>query len=229
MKNVRDIDYDQKFKVSEIFYSIEGEGIRQGMPASFIRLFGCNLDCGYCDSKYACSGDEFSEMTLSDIVRVGTQCTSKNITITGGEPMLQNIEDLVYAFKYLGCSVNVETNGSFHIDRLIECNTDIITMDWKSISSGYSTFMKKSNLSLLRKQDVLKFVVSDQNDIFQMDKILAKLTNVTNVFVSPVYGEIPTKVLAENIKELARREYVNIPRMQLQIHKIIWDAESRGV
>lgn len=222
-------------KINEIFYSIEGEGIRAGIPCIFIRTYGCNLNCSYCDSNYACKGDEYVEMTPVEILNKISDYPTKYVTLTGGEPLLQKgainlIEDLCRH----GYKVNIETNGAVDLSSINKFREEhwrllsddlIITMDWKSISSGMSSAMLIDNLKYLKSQDVLKFVVGSNEDLIQMKQFLDSNRIYTkNIFVSPIFGDIEPKTIVEFILS-------NTPnvRMQLQIHKFIWDANMRGV
>lgn len=228
-------------KVSEIFASIEGEGIRTGYPAIFIRLFGCNIKCSYCDSQYACVGPDYKEMSVIDILNVVTELTTRyniyKVTLTGGEPLIQDpdVYKLIEALTStenceIPYEVNIETNGAVSIDKVLQLpgsDNVIITMDWKSISSGMSDHMLVSNLSLLRDQDVLKFVVGCPADLDQMSDILEKFSGVIkcNIFVSPIFDRIEPKRIVQYILDNSLTQV----RVQIQIHKIIWDPTMRGV
>lgn len=224
-------------KVVEIFNSIEGEGSRAGYLATFIRLHGCNLMCSYCDSLYACSGDDFEEMTYIDIINRVNKYNCKRITITGGEPLIHDdINKLVQALITCGYRVNIETNGSEPIDKLVEYllsdfSTDCInqhlmfTVDWKSYSSKMSRFNLPDNLRLLNAKDVLKFVVGDKRDLDQMKDLLSHHELNCQVFVSPIFGDIEPKEIVEYLQ----MNELNQVRFQLQIHKFVWPADMRGV
>lgn len=218
---------DTKFKVSEIFKSIDGEGIRSGYVVTFIRLFGCNLNCTYCDSSYACKGQEYQEMSLCDILDKVKQLNCPKITLTGGEPLL-NLDNTMILIQTLishGYEINIETNGSIDISSLIELPV-ILTVDHKSISSNMSEYMIKSNIDKLRENDVLKFVVQTAEDLQQMVKILQNHKNIKcSIYVSPVFDKIDPATIVEFLKS---QSLYNV-RIQLQLHKIIWDSQKRGV
>ncbi len=220
---------DDKFRVSEIFKSIEGEGIRAGFPAVFVRLHGCNLNCSYCDSTYACIGSDYSIMTLKQIVDAVRAYKIYRVTLTGGEPLIySNCVNLIAALINYGIEVNVETNGSIDLNCLSSLMKDpklIITMDWKSYSSGEALKMKTSNLLMLTSNHVLKFVVGTYEDLEQMNKILNTFPLHCKIFVSPVFGKIEPK----SIVEYLLNNNLYYVRMQLQIHKFIWDPNMRGV
>lgn len=226
-------------KVCEIFRSIEGEGIRAGYPAMFVRLFGCNLNCSYCDSTYACKPNEghksyqdWSLNTIMEMVRAGQV---HRVTITGGEPLIhEDTLELVQCLLDNDYEVNIETNGSIDISPYLDLNNSddklIITMDWKSLSSNMSDRMLASNLSLLRTNDVIKFVVSSDRDLDQMYRVLSDNELNCNVFVSPVFDEIEPKTIVDYIlSECDRSPYFDNVRIQLQLHKLIWDPNTRGV
>ena len=216
-------------KVNEIFASIEGEGIRAGLPCVFIRLHGCNLHCSYCDSNYACEGSDYAKMSIDTIVDKVKSYGVPRATVTGGEPLIQkDIWKLIRKLSDEKISVNVETNGSIDISRNEKFSYEdnlIITMDWKSISSGESTKMLESNLDQLTDSDVLKFVVGNTKDLDQMRSIIDNHDLDCHLFVSPVFG----KIEARNIVEYLLKNHLNNVRIQLQIHKYIWDPNKRGV
>ena len=217
---------DTLFRVSEIFLSIDGEGIRAGYPVTFIRLHGCPLSCSYCDSTYATEGDDYTLMSMEEIINVVYNKGLFRVTLTGGEPLNNEFAyDLVLELRNRGYEVNIETNGSFPIDRFSHLNNTIITMDYKCYSSGMTDKMDVDNFMYLRRQDVLKFVVGDINDLNQMRDILNQYRIYCNVFVSPVFGKIDPKDI---VTYLLDNNLENV-RLQLQMHKIIWDPNMRGV
>ena len=215
--------------VNEIFKSIEGEGVRAGYPTLFIRLFGCNLGCSYCDTRYSCSGTEYTEKSPEEIVE---HCKRwypniKRVTLTGGEPLIhRDIRLLIYDLTSNGYEVNIETNGSIDIEPYARFDNVIITMDWKSPSSGMNELMCKPNLALLRPQDVLKFVVGSTADLFEMSAIIVENQIKAQKFVSPVFNKIQPVNIAQFI--LARPELYDC-RLQVQLHKIVWEPSMRGV
>jgi len=215
-----------KYHISEIFDSIEGEGKRTGYMSIFVRFTGCNLRCSYCDTKYAqVMGQDDTEMDEDELIEKINSYPWKRVTLTGGEPLLQNIGNLVHRLNYTGYKVNIETNGA--VPFLDERYTNVFyTMDWKCPSSGENDKMLKDNLKQLTKYDVLKFVVGNQEDLNEMRRIVTsyKTTNKPIFYVSPVFGEIEPKEIVEYV-----RENVLDVCVQLQLHKIIWDPDERGV
>jgi len=212
--------------VNEIFKSIEGEGIRTGYPVTFIRLYGCNLDCSYCDTSYSCEGKDYTEMQIPSIVKGVEKLGVKRITLTGGEPLIhKNVEGLVDELLNEGFEVNIETNGSVDIYPYIKKPNVIITMDYKSISSGENSKMNPANFRYLREQDVLKFVVGSKEDLADMKRIIETYSPSCNIFVSPIFNQIETSEIVEFIKD----NKLNEVRVQVQLHKIIWEPSKRGV
>ena len=210
-------------KVVEIFKSIDGEGIRVGYPVTFIRLAGCNLRCNYCDTKYSYEDEKFTEMTPQEIYIQVYKLGGKRITLTGGEPLIhKDVKVLVDLLIQKGYEVNIETNGSVDITLFLDKHT-IITMDYKCASSDMEDKMLLDNISKLRKQDVLKFVVSDDNDLDTVQRIYQN-TKAT-VYISPVFGRIEPKQIVEYMLE----NNMENCRVQVQLHKIIWNPEERGV
>lgn len=228
-----------KFPLSEIFYSIDGEGSRTGSPAIFIRLFGCNCKCSYCDSVYACESSNdtlgFRFVDLDEIIlAVESFAPCKCVTLTGGEPLIhEHIDVLISELRVRGYWVNIETNGSIDLGPIIEKQANkkssmdyFFTMDWKSISSGEASKMLSSNLELLDTNDVLKFVVGTEEDLDQMKQVLEANPEIdAQIYVSPVWGKIEPAKLVEYVLN-NKLVYVKV---QVQLHKIIFDPMARGV
>jgi 7-carboxy-7-deazaguanine synthase len=215
-------------KVVEKFVSINGEGLRAGELAVFIRFAGCNLDCSYCDTKWANEDFRGEEMSAAEIVEYIKSIGIKNITLTGGEPLLADGIDellqLLSAEKEL--STEIETNGSVDF-RELKRERIIFTTDIKCPSSGMSQNNNFDNFSVLDFCDCVKFVVSDKNDLDYALKIITehKLTEKTNVFLSPVFG----KISPEEIVQFMKDNKMNNVKLNIQLHKIIWNPEKRGV
>jgi 7-carboxy-7-deazaguanine synthase len=216
-------------KVYEIFDSIEGEGKRSGELTTFIRLAGCNLNCSYCDTKYAQSEDSFNnEYCVNDIL---SQINYMNVTITGGEPLIHlGIDSLLQALLNRGFNVNIETNGSVDISQFKRkkitgiANMPFFTMDFKCYSSGMTDQMCLNNLHILDQNDVLKFVVQDERDLEQV--FLLSWVNAQK-YISPVFGKIEPKQIVEFMKR--NKDVMCDYKLQLQLHKIIWSPEEKGV
>jgi len=220
----------EKMPVVEIFLSIEGEGIRTGLPVVFVRFAGCNLRCGYCDTKYS-YGDTIDKniehLSLNELTARIMSYKLDQVTFTGGEPLLETeyIEWFIKAFpKY---TVNIETNGSIDVgvDTGIQTKNSIITMDYKCPSSGMESHMLLTNLEKLREQDVLKFVVGTQEDLDKVVELLNVYHVKCHVYLSPVFGQMDLERLANFV---IKYRYLRL-RVGIQIHKIIWDPLKRGV
>lgn len=218
-----------KLIVNEIFGSIDGEGLRTGELATFIRLAGCNLRCSYCDTDYSLTIKDGEEMSIEEIIQKVKEIGYKNITLTGGEPLIhKNVKQLINALIEQEYKVNIETNGAVDISPYIDKDL-LITMDYKTNSSGMIKFMINNNLKLLRENDVLKIVCkkSDFKDI----KELLKNNNIKcYLYLSPIFNEIEYYELVDFLKELHKEKYdTSKTRVQVQLHKIIWEPSKRGV
>lgn len=211
-------------KVNEIFYSIEGEGKRAGMPCVFIRLYGCNLNCSYCDTRYSCENEEYSEMSIDEIIAKVMEYGCRNVTITGGEPLLHtDLIELLRALKKGLYEVNIETNGSFM--PLSKMDNVFYTMDFKTLSSGMTYKMNRKAFSELTENDVIKFVVGDITDLYQAIGFYYGEQIKAIPYVSPIFGKIEPSEIAEFLKMNKLDDW----RLQLQIHKYIWEPQKRGV
>lgn len=156
------------YKVVEIFCSINGEGMKAGKLAVFVRMKGCNLACSYCDTSWANEKDaSYQEMTADEIVQQVKENQVENVTLTGGEPLLQaGIEQLLQKLADAGLEVEIETNGSVSLKPYATISPKIsFTMDYKLASSGMEDKMDLQNFSILTANDTVKFVVSDRKDL----------------------------------------------------------------
>ncbi len=218
---------DHKFNVNEIFYSIQGEGSRIGKPCIFLRFQGCLLRCVWCDTPYALERKEIANlMTADEIFANIAKYDCKFLMLTGGEPLEQEyISEFISEACDKGYEVVIETNGQQDIakvDKRAVCILDIKCPDSKMAKKN-----KYENLDLIEAKDEVKFVISSKGDFdFALDVIekhnLFKKTE--NVLFSPVFGVVEPIELANWILEK------NLPaRMQLQLHKYIWEPSTRGV
>ena len=220
------------YRVVERFVSINGEAARAGELAVFIRFAGCNLGCGYCDTKWANESDvSYEELSEDDIIDYVRRTEVKNVTLTGGEPLLQpGAEEVIIALQSgkLPHSVEIETNGSVDLAPFASLDKrPVFTMDYKLPGSGMESFMNKGNMKLLQKQDSVKFVASDQGDLDRALEIIEEydLQNRCGVFISPVFGSLEP----DRIVDLILKHRLNGVRVGLQLHKFIWDPQKRGV
>lgn len=217
--------------VVEKFVSINGESRRAGQLAVFVRFRGCNLNCGYCDTKWAnsdkCSAEEMSPEEIYKYVK-STGVT--NVTLTGGEPLLQ--KDMMRLLEIMSDDkslyVEIETNGSIDISRFknIE-NAPSMTMDFKSPSSGMCDKMLMDNYKFIDKKDTVKFVCGSAEDLEKAKEIIERfnLTEKCAVYLSPIFGSIELSDIVDFMKD----NRLNGVNMQLQMHKYIWNPEEKGV
>ena len=218
------------FKVVEIFESINGEGMRAGELAVFVRMKGCNLSCNYCDTMWANEADcEFEEMTADRIVERVKKSGIKNVTLTGGEPLLQKDADkLLKLFSdEKDIRVEIETNGSVNLSPFLKYENTSFTIDYKLPESDMEKYMDLENFKILRKKDTLKFVASSVNDLKKAKDIIEKydLIDRVNIIFSPVFGKIELTDIVDFLKD----NKLNDVMMQLQMHKFIWAPDERGV
>lgn len=218
-----------KYKVVEKFISINGEGSRAGQLAAFIRFNYCNLNCRYCDTMYANTVDApYELLSDQDILDYLDNSNIVNVTLTGGEPLIQdNINILINLLLKNNYSVEIETNGSVDIKPFINQMRPIFTLDYKTPSSNMENKMCLNNYQYLTKNDVVKFVVGNLDDLNKAQEIIARydLTNRAKVYFSPIFGMIePSMIVDYMIKH-----HMNDVYMQLQMHKYIWNVDQRGV
>lgn len=219
---------DFKFNVVEIFDSIDGEGKRTGELTTFIRLAGCNLNCSYCDTKYAQKFDEGTEMTISQIIDKVDSFHNKNVTLTGGEPIARLwIEELIMRLSMYGFNINIETNGSAILYQIPRFKNVFYTMDYKCPSSNMEEKMDLDNLEFLDKDDVLKFVVGSIEDLEKCRYILSMHNIKAQIYLSPVFKKIEPKEIVEFMKQ--NKDIFKNAKVQVQLHKIIWNPDERGV
>lgn len=221
--NKSDIKQSPILHVSEIFHSIQGESSFAGQPCVFVRLSGCPLRCAWCDSEYAFYGG--TDMAVEEIVAMvrGYQCPL--VEVTGGEPLHQpETFALIARLCSEGYEVLIETSGAIDISS-VDSRAHLI-LDVKCPGSGMADRMRWENLALLRKKDEAKFVIKDRADYEWACSILKQheLATQCTVLFGPVFGELDLRELAEWI--LADRLPV---RLQVQLHKFIWDPDTRGV
>lgn len=212
------------FRVTEIFSSIEGEGKRTGQLVTFIRLYGCNLNCSYCDSRYSCENGDFKSLTLNDILENVKAIGNTRITLTGGEPLLsEEVEQLLSSLVTRGYEINIETNGSVPLK--IRDDNLFYTMDYKCPSSGQEHKMFIENLKFLKDSDVIKFVVGSQEDLKRAYDVVRLSDVKAKIYLSPVFGKIEPVEIVDFVEEMKWEE----ANVQIQIHKIIWNPAMRGV
>ncbi len=209
-----------RLRVSEIFYSLQGESRTVGWPTVFIRLAGCPLRCTYCDTEYAFQGGEW--MSFDDILRQCAVFHPRYVTVTGGEPLAQkNCLALLQRLCDDGYAVSLETSGALDITA-VDLRVTIV-MDLKTPSSGEEAKNRYRNISELKPSDQIKFVLGTRADYDWARAKLAEydLTQRCEVLFSPVQGELSATDLANWILE------DRLPlRMQIQLHKLLWGDEK---
>lgn len=208
-------------RVTEIFLSLQGETSRVGLPTVFVRLTGCPLRCGYCDTAYAFHGGE--SRTLDSVLAEVATHQAKYVTVTGGEPLAQkNCPVLLRMLADHGYSVSLETSGALDVSGVDPRVSRIL--DIKTPASGESEKNLWANLSHLAAHDEIKFVLCGESDYNWAKQLLAerRLDAICPVLFSPSYSDLPARTLAEWIL----RDRLPV-RMQVQLHKQLW-GEARG-
>ena len=207
-------------RITEIFHSLQGEARTVGLPTVFVRLTGCPLRCVYCDTEYAFSGGEL--MSIGQICEQVAAYHPRYVTVTGGEPLAQpDCLALLEALCDAGYEVSLETGGAISLEGV---DPRVVTvLDLKTPASGESAKNDYGNIPLLKPLDQVKFVICDRQDYewarFKLDEYALE-GRVSDLLFSPSHGELEGRELAAWI--LAD----NLPvRMQLQMHKILWNNE----
>jgi len=220
--------------ITEIFHSLQGETSLAGVPFAFIRLTGCNLRCTYCDSAYAFKGG--TRMSIPEVLATIRPYGVKHVLLTGGEPLLQRgTPELARTLFEAGYLVSVETHGEVAITPVRPWTR--IVMDIKTPGSGMNRGGFTQNLPVLRTGDEIKFVITSPSDYEWACELVHSqdLPKVCDILFSPAvaavgspgegrYPGVELKWLAERILE------DRLPvRMQIQLHKLIWGAQTKGV
>jgi 7-carboxy-7-deazaguanine synthase len=208
-------------RITEIFHSLQGETSRIGLPTVFVRLTGCPLRCGYCDTAYAFHGGTTVglEHVLTEVARYET----RYVTVTGGEPLAQkNCLSLLSALADRGYSVSLETSGALDVSRVDPRVSRIV--DIKTPGSGEAAKNRWENLGHLNSRDEIKFVLCDEGDYAWAKDVLAQraLDRICPVLFSPAHGQLAPALLAEWVL----RDRLPV-RVQVQLHKILW-GEAQG-
>lgn len=207
-------------RITEIFYSLQGESRTVGLPTVFVRLTGCPLRCGYCDTEYAFYGGQ--KMEIDDIVDQVASYNPRYVCVTGGEPLAQpNCIPLLKALCDKGYQVSLETSGAMDVKKVDPRVVKV--MDLKTPGSGEESKNRYENIALLKQQDQLKFVICNREDYdWACQKMNEyQLDDRCEVLLSPIHGELKPAELADWIVA------DNLPvRMQLQIHKYLWGDEQ---
>ena len=210
-------------KINEIFYSVQGESSYVGYPTVFIRTTGCNLRCSYCDTKY--SYHEGDIQSMDSILKTVESHQTPYVCLTGGEPLLQKESfTLLRTLADHGYKVSLETSGSKsiqHVDPRVK-----IILDVKTPDSGAANSFLEENIKFSTTGTEFKFVICSEQD-FDWSENFCRQHNLFEKFMilySPSYGQVSERWLAEKILQKK-----SSARLQLQLHKYIWSAETRGV
>ncbi|MFI3156118.1 MAG: 7-carboxy-7-deazaguanine synthase QueE [Methylococcaceae bacterium] len=204
-------------RITEIFYSLQGESNTVGLPTVFIRLTGCPLRCVYCDTAYAFSGGK--KITIDAVIAQTEQYGTRYITVTGGEPLAQpGCLELMTKLLDKGYVVSLETSGALDVS---EVDPRVVkVMDLKTPGSGELSKNRYQNIDYLTPKDQVKFVIGDDRDYEWSKAALIEhdLLNRCDILFSPVMGrQNPTELAEKILKD-------KLPvRFQLQLHKILWD------
>lgn len=226
----------ENFRLAEHFVSINGEGRNAGALALFLRFTGCDLRCDWCDTMWANEKDApYTPATASSLADIAKKAIEEYgirfVTLTGGEPLLQeNIAELCGKLAALGLNTEIETNGSAPLKPFLEkCRKigtrPVLTMDYKLPSSKMEKHMCTDNFKYLQDFDTLKFVCASRTDLFRAVEVINEFNPKCRIYFSPVFGRIEPAEMVEFMKE----NKLSDVRLQLQLHKFIWDPEKRGV
>lgn len=212
---------DGTLRISEIFYSLQGEADTAGAPTVFVRLTGCPMRCQYCDTEYAFTGGE--RLTIEQVLAEVGQYDTRLVTVTGGEPLAQKgVHRLLKGLCDNGYQVSLETGGSIDIQP-VDPRVSIV-LDIKTPGSGESGRNRLDNLEHISSKDQIKFVICDRSD-YEWSRDFARqhrLDRMCTVWFSPSYGQIEARDLADWILQ----DHLPV-RLQLQLHKSLW-GDERG-
>jgi 7-carboxy-7-deazaguanine synthase len=202
-------------RIIEVFHSVQGEGPLTGVRTSFVRTARCNLRCAWCDTVYSFGPGR--ERSIASIVREVAGHRTKNVCLTGGEPLLQSDSvALVRAFSRRGLTTVIETGGSLDVAPYLEVPRVVLSVDVKCPSSRMDGRNRWANLPLLRAGDVMKFVVADRRDYLYARRVLRRYRGPATIVVQPVWGTD-----AGRLADWVLRDKLDV-RVMLQEHKVLW-------
>lgn len=218
--------------VTEIFHSLQGETSLTGLRFAFIRLTGCNLRCTYCDTAYAFKGRR--RMTQDEVLKTIEPYDVRHVLLTGGEPLLQrNTPALAKELHRRGYQVSIETHGELSIEPVADIAR--IIMDIKTPSSGMSRGGYQKNLRYLKKTDEVKFVIASKEDYAWAREIVRSkiIKNTEEILFSPAVPALQAPGKYPGVSALWLAEKIledQLPvRLQLQLHKLLWGPDKKGV
>ena len=207
---------DNRLKITEIFFSLQGEALTVGIPTTFVRLTGCPLRCQYCDTAYAFTGGDW--MSPDEILQQVASYNTRYVTVTGGEPLAQKAcQDLLRMLCDAGYTVSLETSGALDISA-VDMRV-VKVMDIKTPGSGEEKRNYLENIEFIGVHDQIKFVICDDRD-YEWSRALVqqyRLNDRCEVLFSPSFDQLPARDLADWIL----RDALPV-RMQMQLHKLLW-------
>lgn len=212
-------------KISEIFFSLQGEGVEIGLPTVFVRLFACDLRCKWCDTMYAVEGRDFRDHSVLEVISEIEKYGCKRVCLTGGEPLIQikEVEELANYLIRDSYTILLETSGHKMPPPILWTENSTISMDCKCPSSSMQDRMDFDLFVKLRPKDQLKFVIQDEIDYEYARGILNRYNISANIIFQPTHGSELGWITKKVIED--RLEFV---RVLPQLHKIIW-GDKRGV
>jgi 7-carboxy-7-deazaguanine synthase len=228
---------DPKLPMVEVFQTVEGEGTRAGFPTTFVRVFNCNLRCTWCDTPYSYAPAKPEYVAkVSEIVAEVKRFPNKAICLTGGEPLMHGRKSLLLLQALAEIEwvedIHIETNGAIYLGPFHEWREESelgrkvrFILDYKLPASGENDKMIEENFAFLRETDEIKFVIADDRDFeVAVDVLKHKVQKGIPLF-SPVWETMPPARLVERMLE----QKLTDVKLSLQLHKIIWDPDKRGV
>lgn len=216
-------------RITEIFYSLQGEANTAGLPTVFIRLTGCPLRCTYCDTTYSFEGGE--RRSLDDIIQTTLDFNTPYVCVTGGEPLAQpNAIALMNGLIAAGCDVSLETSGALDVSKVDARVSKVL--DLKTPTSGEMTRNLLSNFEYLTQHDQIKFVICNREDYEWSKQQVAEFKLhelVSTVWFSPAFavekGAARLPQLARDLAQWILEDHLPV-RFQLQLHKLLWNDET---
>lgn len=206
-------------KVHEIFATIQGEGYDTGLPTTFVRLWGCNVHCSFCDQPQ--TKQNLRRMAVGRVADEVRKIRLPNVCITGGEPLMQDeVYSLIYELVSLGYNVSIETNGTIDIPEVKRRSFKYV-MDVKCPSSGVQDKNKFSNLEKLLPKDEVKFVIANREDYDYMKEVMRKYPTVAKILISPVFDVKSGKqTIGQELCKWVIEDKLNA-KVQIQMHKVL--------